>query len=485
MQSFRPAFYIKQIQFGSGSPYAGMALDLQPFTVISGLHGAGKSTLLTFISESMNRGSGYYSDGPPYVGYGRHRHVPNLIGRQHLGGRITLLVQESDAERSFETDLDIDGSDDEVVEFNPIAQNPYTVSSDIQIFFQDVDVANPLDRAVGEPEVQKRADLDALRDILGVSYDEVTYHPVDADGSGYVFPYTVARKAGAVYDSFSMSYGENVVHKLRWEMRHAKPNSVFFLDEPDAHIAPRGRAALLDEMARLARASGSQVIMTTHSPEIISRIPLEAVKICVRVGDRRHLLEPSKPADLRDVLGIEHPLRFLLFVEDRIARALLEMIFGVCKFPFMAESEVIETGSWSDVIVAHSAMRSSSRLRSVAVLDGDQAGKVPSSKRVEGTFFLPGDQPPEKVVIEYAAQRPERFAEVLGCAPHAVNIYLGEVFGAEHHRWVDILARRSGYDWRHCLKSAFQVWFEDPENEATAEALTRSIVEAFNTASPG
>ncbi|MFQ6200711.1 hypothetical protein, partial [Streptomyces sp. NPDC000405] len=160
MKSFRPPLYIKQVRFGEGSPYTGSVLDLQPFTVISGAHCAGKSTLLALIYESMNRGQSY-SDQPPYVGYRPNRNLPPLSGREQLGGRIGLTVQEGAIERNFETDLDADDSAEEIIDFIPVPQDPYIIASDIQIFFQDFDGTHLREHA-RKPELQKKVDLDSL-----------------------------------------------------------------------------------------------------------------------------------------------------------------------------------------------------------------------------------------------------------------------------------------------------------------------------------
>ncbi|MFC8571312.1 AAA family ATPase [Streptomyces sp. NPDC057245] len=321
--------------------------------------------------------------------------------------------------------------------------------------------------------------MDSLREILGFSYGEAIYYPLDVDNSGVEFPYVRGRRGDEWVDSFQMSYGELTVHKLRWEVANAPADSVLLLDESEANIAPRGRAALVDEIARLARGSNRQVIIATHSAEFLGRVPLSAIRMCVRVGDSRAILTPSRPADLRDSIGVDHPLRFFLVVEDETAEAALGLLLTASQFSLLSETEVLKAGSWTDVIVTHTSLSSSSRVRSAAVIDGDQRTKVPSSKQSNSVLFLPGFEAPEKVFIQHAARHPEAFARRLNCSIQSISVYIAEMLGTDHHRWLTLLAKRTGHDWRHCLRAAFEIWYSSPENEAQASALVEKIAEAL------
>ncbi|MFC7892624.1 AAA family ATPase [Streptomyces sp. NPDC057381] len=476
MDHFQPEVYVKHVDFKEGSPYEGQSVTLAPITLVAGAHGSGKTTFLSLIAECLRAGARHY-EVPPII-------RPQGHGEPFLGGQCLLKVQRSSGEVEIHADLDVSrrtsqDSDSTEVEFLPILQGSYDVSSDIQIFFQDVRLKFLEKDLAGEPWEQKKKDLDALREILGFSYDEATYYPLDVDNSGVVFPYVRGRRGEEWIDSFQMSYGELTVHKLRWEVANAPANSVLLLDEPEANIAPRGRGALVDEIARLARGSNRQVIIATHSAEFLGRVPLSAIRMCVRVGSSRAILTPSRPADLRDSIGVDHPLRFFLVVEDETAEAALSLLLTASQFPLLSETEIIKAGSWTDVIVTHVSISSSSRVRSVAVIDGDQRTKVPTSKRSSRILFLPGIEPPEKVFVQHAARHPEQLARRLNCSIQSISVYIAEMLGTDHHRWLTLLAKRTGHDWRHCLRAAFEIWYSNPENESEASALVEQIVEAL------
>lgn len=480
MKHFEPQFYVKRIDFKEGSPFEGQSVDLAPVTLIAGAHGAGKTTLLSLIAECLQAGSRYY-DIPPLI-------RPQRKSETFLGGQHSVTVQHGDQEVQVDADLSLTREASRKQsriggEFNPIFQDAYDVSTDIQIFFQDVSLNFMETDLAGDPWRQKRRDLDALREILGISYDEVTYYPVDVSGAGFPFPYVRARHGERWIDSFQMSYGELTVHILRWNIRHCSENAVLLLDEPEANIAPRGRAALLDEMAALARSSNTQIIIATHSAEFMGRVPLPCIRMCVRLGDSRAILKPSRPADLRDALGVDHPLRFFMIVEDEVAASALSLILSANQFPFLSETEVLQAGSWNDVVVTLRSLSSSSRVRAVAVIDGDQRGALKTSDASRGILFLPGSEPPEKVFVQYAACHPEELARRLGCPIQSISVYIAEMLGVDHHRWLTLLAKRTGHDWRYCLRVAFEIWHSDSKNAVETSSLVERVVTALQRGS--
>lgn len=473
MHDFRPGLQISRIEFSASSAFPGQKVDLGPFSVICGSHGTGKSSLLGYIAECLYRDS-LHSDYPPFYGEGRgyKKSRPSLRGQC----QVTLSINEQPLRYTVDFDQGTkSGTRPEVMEhygmIYPQILNPHILSTDINIFFQDfsVDMLEDMD-TVGHPEILKKPDLDALRAILGVTYEEVIYTPVDLNGfpSG---PYVKARRGSEWIDSHSMSHGELCVHSIRWAIKQAS-GSVVLLDEPESSIAPRGHAALLDEIARLARTSGVQVVIATHSAAFLSRVPLSWVRMCVRPNRAPEVMIPSRASDLRDSLGIENPLRLLAIVEDDVAKEALKLILTSHSFPFTSETDIIPAGSWSDVLVAAKTLSKAERVTSVAVLDGDQSAKGSHS---ESIFSLPGGDAPEKVFLKHAAAHPAEMAHKLGCSVASMNVYLAELLGLEHHRWLPALSRRTGQDWRYVLRAAFEIWHEEAAHQDDCESLTKGI----------
>ncbi|MFJ7908226.1 AAA family ATPase [Kitasatospora sp. NPDC096204] len=466
MKSFVPSRMVQKISFDKNAKFPDLSVDLAPLTIVCGPHGSGKSTILSYIAEGLLRGA-THEDHPPFMGARRAPGPKTLAGSctldLHINGEHKVVVR--DLEKSVKygeswPDLDL----------YPIIYTPLATPADIHVFFQDM-ISDFTEYREGGEIVQKQADLSALRDILGISYAEVIYFPVRTDTHGPVEPYVKARSGSKWISSYDMSYGELYVHKLRWEMQYSR-DSVFIIDEPEAHISPRGQAALMDEIARLARAYDTQVIIATHSPDFIQRVPVEWVRACVRSPSGSLIFKPRNLSDIRELLGREPRVSGLLLVEDEVAAATLRMILSAASFPRMSELEIVPSGAWQDLVLAESALSNAKRLRVVAVLDGDQRN---NPKIANHLSFLPGEEAPEKVFVGYAIGRPSELAERLGCAIEDVNIAISETMGLEHHLWLRAISRRLGREWSHCLRVAFEMWHSDPLNSGKAADLSREI----------
>lgn len=477
MRSFKPTVQVDRIKFGDRSAFSGQSIDFGPFTVICGPHRSGKSTLLNYLAEGLCRGV-TRSDQPPFVGRRRSQRK----NEPTMGGEVELSFRNNVSKHTIKTDLDTPYDEIPEPEYghDHVCSSFYTPYDSMLIgeFFDNYNFS-PLDSGSNN-WAQKKSDLDALREILGVTYDEAIYIAANIVNGAPTFPFVKARSGNDWMDSSSMSFGELAVHRLRWEVGRPYERTVVLLDEPEANIAPRGHAPLLDELARLSRASDVQVIMATHSPSFISRIPLDFVRICVRHGQSVSISTPSRRSDLRDMLGMDNPLSFFILVEDPVAEAVLKMILTAHNFLLMSETEIFKVGSWKDVIATASALSNSRRTRTVAVIDGDQRQNRATFIGVPSIFYLPGTEPPEKVILSFAGQYPQRLADELHCSLTSMTIYLAELAGEEHHKWLTRLSERTGQDWQYCLRAAFHIWHSAPENIRDSEILTRNIEETLS-----
>ena len=472
MRNFSPDPRVESIAFTGKSLLSGQDLRLTPFTVICGPHGSGKSTFLGYLAEGLCRDP-YGSHAPPFI-------RPDQIEQRRtasLGGAVDLSLYRGGENEYRRVSLDEPVGDD-VHSDRPehvcvSLYTPYDLFL-IREFFDNffLDDMPEDDDSVW---IQDRKDLDALRAILGVPYEEVKYIPCNMNNGAPIFPFVQARVNGQWRDCCSMSLGELSVHRLRWEARFSWKDDILLLDEPDANISPRGHAALIDELARLARISGTQIVMTTHSPASIGRVPLEFVRLCLQQGSNFSIAVPDRQSDLRTVLGLEAPLRYFIVVEDEVAETILGLILSAHGFSVLDETEILRAGPWSDVLTTVAGLSNSRRTRSAAVLDGDQRRNKAVHSPGKKPFFLPSHDPPEKGYMNYAFEHPGELSKRLHCTETSIGAYITEMLGEDHHRWLPLLSRRTGQDWRYCLRAAFEIWESDPRNRQESEQLAREL----------
>lgn len=96
------------------------------------------------------------------------------------------------------------------------------------------------------------------------------------------------KEGGYSLDIVSSGSGVNQILQLAAVIAWRKP-SIVLLDEPDAHLHTSVQAQLFDFINRLVEDYGMQVILATHSRDLISQAPLESI---VPVDRSRARLSP-------------------------------------------------------------------------------------------------------------------------------------------------------------------------------------------------
>lgn len=117
------------------------------------------------------------------------------------------------------------------------------VQKQIRRFFPDVELLLPTLSKTGTPEIL-------------IKYKERDRGPLD-----------IAQSGAGLRTFISLA-----------RILEQSPAKVLLLDEPDAHLHASQQAVILDLMLDAASASDRQVIITSHSPEIVSRVPPECLR---------------------------------------------------------------------------------------------------------------------------------------------------------------------------------------------------------------
>jgi predicted ATPase len=67
-------------------------------------------------------------------------------------------------------------------------------------------------------------------------------------------------------------FGTNALVLLFWQLASAAEGATVMMEEPEVHLHPRAQAELASVLVEVAKAEDKQVIMTTHSEHILSRL---------------------------------------------------------------------------------------------------------------------------------------------------------------------------------------------------------------------
>lgn len=95
------------------------------------------------------------------------------------------------------------------------------------------------------------------------------------------FSYKKGRDLTNAYRSINVGFGITYVLPVVVSLLTAQPGDIIILENPEAHIHPRGQR-MLGEMIAAASASGAQIMVETHSDHILNGIRLAVKNRAVR-----------------------------------------------------------------------------------------------------------------------------------------------------------------------------------------------------------
>jgi hypothetical protein len=318
-------------------------------------------------------------------------------------------------------------------------------------------------------------DLRGISNILGKKYERVTVYRVPTDmfdGWDYPIPVVFAERSGVVTDSTRMSAGELWVHYLLWFLRNREKGSLALIDEPESHISARGQRALVDEIARHCLRSDLQLIIATHSPEIVSRLPLTNIRMCVNVANKIRVIIPTSISQLHDTVGVRHAIKGVVLVEDRAAATVLKSILSILDISLTRELEIVPAGGKAGVLAGLRSMQSAERFLVAGVLDGDQRD---AASGLPGIQYLPGTRSPECELLDLDDACRTSLGETLGRTLTDIDIAISNAGTLDHQYQIGRLAEELGLPEPVLWHSLVNVWMNGPEIRLVAADLVDKL----------
>jgi hypothetical protein len=326
-----------------------------------------------------------------------------------------------------------------------------------------------------------KADLSALQYILGREYESFSVETDTIPEDWY--PRFSGIWKGRNIDHFAMSAGEQWVHYVAdwWLPTCLREDSLALIDEPEAFLAVRGQRPFIDQIAVRVLQKNLQLIIATHSPEILARFPLDNILMCSL--DRRGILvrKPSS-VQIKDILGMATPIRMLALVEDHAAKEMLLAILSTCDISLTRELDVVVVDGASEVENGVRVMRNSDRIKVIGILDGDEREKPQGRKRRQGQekskgslFFLPGNFTPEAALLGVAHAEPKRLADYIGRSADDIIFAINSCQNLDHQHQMRYLAEHFALERSVLIFTLVRAWLRDSKIHEQAVELVAEI----------
>lgn len=122
--------------------------------------------------------------------------------------------------------------------------------------------------------------INAISNILGKPIDKIVVVRRKFFGpDGHTVRLHLRGEGAATYSEAHAGSGEYAVVRLVDEIKGAHKRSLILLDEPEVSLHPGAQAKLMDFIARETIHRGHQVVVSTHSPALVSSLPPVAIKV--------------------------------------------------------------------------------------------------------------------------------------------------------------------------------------------------------------
>ena len=131
---------------------------------------------------------------------------------------------------------------------------------------------------------------------------------------------------GRYSEAFAGS-GESAVVLLVHEIFKAKPGALLLLDEPETSLHPGAQSKVQELLIKCCKEHKHQIVVCTHSPEMVKGLPESAIKIFNPTPDSKfRIIQNVKPTEAFYFIGKDNENLCIINVEDKLAELMVREV---------------------------------------------------------------------------------------------------------------------------------------------------------------
>lgn len=306
--------------------------------------------------------------------------------------------------------------------------------------------------------------LDRLSHVMARKYQKAKLATTEFDQTRQV---PVLQRDDSSFSGFHGGAGETAMTELL--KKRIQKYSIMLIDEVETSLHPRVQRRLLRDLANLCRDVEAQVVLTTHSPYVLSELPPEA-RIYIMDGSAgKQIIKGVSPEFAMTKMDEDpHPEADIYTEDSRSADLLREIIISQDR-DLIARLQFVPFGAAS-VGRALGEMLEKFPRPSLVFLDGDQAES-------KGCLLLPGGDAPERVVFEeLRAKNWSGIADRVGRPPSdVIDACTSAMTLSSHHDWVGYAGDRLVLGGKVLWQALCSEWAKQCLKEKDARTIVDSI----------
>jgi hypothetical protein len=257
----------------------------------------------------------------------------------------------------------------------------------------------------------------------------------EEDDEESFYPFFQVDLDGLTYDTLTMGFGELCACYLLWRVFRAQKGSILLLDEPDSHLSPLSRKALLDICALAAGDMSHCIIFSTHAAELLQCMSEREIYVLHKDESdppKDCVFEASTKREVMRMLGLCSPTRILLVVEDVDAAETIRQILNRWGkgLERSFEIQIVKDGASEIIKLVRLFPAETASLKLIAILDGDKRTSYPG---IDAVLFLPSDEDPVASARRTLPANLGQLAESVGVTEVRLRAALDNVSHVDHH----------------------------------------------------
>ncbi|MCC1498269.1 ATP-binding protein [Alcanivorax sp. 1008] len=218
-------------------------------------------------------------------------------------------------------------------------------------------------------------EIDAISTILGREYQaaRLVRHRLYPGGRGEDI--SVLFNRGFEYSEAFAGSGEVAIVSAVVKIMAANNESLILLDEPETSLHPGAQVRFLEFLLKQIKVKKHQIVISTHSPEIVERLPQKAIKVLSENVDKKVVIsnECSPYIAFHRLQKIPTD-RIRVVVEDELAAVLVRRAISLLD---EGEREVVDVsvvpGGASSILGTYGPVAQHQNENVYFFMDGDQS----------------------------------------------------------------------------------------------------------------
>lgn len=325
-------------------------------------------------------------------------------------------------------------------------------------------------------------DLKIINYLTHGEYDFVDMYNIEDEFDDVgVVPFFRVRSNGSIYDARDMGLGELSLFYFYWLLKYldrSESDVFLFIEEPESFLPPTTQERLINILAMHIAEKSINTILSTHSEHILKRIPENNIYVMRKANGKITTLGGVGASDLISVLGLTAHKVGMVLCEDSVAAIFSQALIKVSMRMPAEAFYYKKSGSNGEIVKDLEQIPGDIKgFAVIGIFDGD-CRINPSIAIPEGKngCYLPTEDPPEKVLIDYVRTLDEGvLSNILNVPTENIGLALDASQGSDHHDYFVEFSRVVDKEFAYVVSSLSNAWVEDEINNAHLDEFQKQF----------